>query len=340
MSVNGITKTSRREIYEEKITIPFKCYTIKEIFNGLTNYTFARTEQTPYNQVINPKTTNYDPSFNTLSDTTQDDNQSILDFQKTVEFQTTYPYKYVNKIDLVIDSITIQTTNFYDPTETNDERFNSIVFKNIQDFLPIQFKINNKEISFSEPTFYDGDYYEDGIIIGSDPLQEESEIVRLGTYSQKFDKIFELSAYPTSFDLSLNLNSSMGCEYLKNPITRAQFALGTGGDAVKTLQEFLYNSLNIVIIRIDARIISHIDYSQTDTQFTTIIREPEQLTTKPLSKKEEDKLKKKLKNIKLYDIFPDLPTKFKDLYISEIEDDQEQIIKQDIELEKKAEDIN
>ena len=289
--------TGRREIYEEKF-IYFN--DLSGIFDEEIDVNFVptiieRITQAPYNTVC------------TNDELTLEDKLK-LEFIYEGSFNTTNNYKYVKKIELVIDTVSIQTFNYYKPGDDNADRGTNTRRNQLNDLLPINININNKEIVFTGEYSKEGSIKENGRVVATNEPTEAITPIPLNTYSQTYNKTFEISSFPSAFNVKLNFNQNLFSTTLKNPMYQDYHKITKADD----INDFIYRYSAMINFRIDGRIMSYIDYTNTDVSPTRLI--PNE------TNKKIDKKKKKTDNITLNTIFPSLPDNIDKIYNKHIVD--------------------
>lgn len=304
------TYTGKRQTWETKFTY-YNNMSSTLLEPGVAiNEEFNRIYQKPFNEVVTDKTVIYNTPLTEQSLTNNSIDADLLNFKLLHEakFENNNPYKFINDIKLRIDKISIQTYNFYDidkgpDEEPNNERETIQDYTNLDELLPLQIKINNKEIDFGAADGSDDFRITE---LGYNTLTDEIILdpdVTLGrTYVETYEKDFELSSIPQKFDVEINFNNNIYSSYIKDPFFREFFF---NNDIEDRIDRHIYNYASIAAIRIDGRIISTIDYDTPDNQNLTKPKRtvPQTITLETL----ETLLKKVLpekekKELKLSDI--------------------------------------
>jgi hypothetical protein len=303
--------TGKRETYEEAFTFNvsfFKTNIVEKIVTidgtpGLFSQNVMVTKD--YDQIFEEKIKPYYLPNDDLNDVIDKD-LCKLNFKHEINFTSMNPYKYINKVQLVIDSISFQTYNYYidEDYDRQDESYKQLIA-----LLPLKININNKEIIFNaSDSIDDFKMTEYGVFDGKTRNTGEETPPREfkgALFTQTYNKIFELSSVPESFHISLNINDNMFTNYYKNKYYRDYPEVLTNGEVLTVNKMFFYNSF-ISSFRLDGRVIQYIDYATSETSLLTkpsrVIREDLNIQTlssllKNVLKPEEKEQDKDLLNL-------------------------------------------
>lgn len=258
------TYTGRRKQWEQKFTFTVNLFKT-QIEQVAPDENFLRVIQKPFKDVISNAEQSYSAGYlNTEADKTIDTNLLKWGFKQDQPFENNNPYKFLKEVALVIDKVSFETYNFFDPDQPDADRGTSnAAYKQIEEYLPLKISINNKEIEFGGA---DAFYTLQQIEYGYDDLGNPSidpDNVGGGLYIESYDKSFELSSIPKSLELSIDMNNSQRTDYQKTFEWRRYFY---DNDPDDRIDKFTYDALNIALIRIDGRIISQIDYETLEAQ--------------------------------------------------------------------------
>ncbi len=259
------TYTGKRETWEQKFTYYNNLSNDTLIVSPNPDISFDRIVSKNFTTVLQNKELNY--VLPLIDDSTVNDqiDAELLNFKFLDEtgFQNNNPYKFLNKIIMHIDKITFQTFNFYnvDNIPPNDDRNTSTIYENLNDLLPLQIKINNKEIDFGAA---DGITQYSVAELGFNSSTNEiiTDVPIPGnSYIESYDKDFELSSVPQKFDVEINFNGNILSDYLSKPFIREFFY---DDNINNRIDRIVYRHASLANIRIDGRIISTIDYDKVN----------------------------------------------------------------------------
>lgn len=253
------TYTGKRQIWEQKFTYYGKLSNTS-IIQTVPGVEVNRIIQKPYESVIQDKIVEYKQPLIDNSSVNNNIDKDLLNFKILEEtpFSNTNPYKFINQITLRIDKITIQTYNFYDPLVPNKDRTLSTTYEQLTQLLPLQIKINNKEIEFGAADgINEYSIAEIGYNYGTNTPIIEQVLNKGNTYLESYEKDFELASFPQKIDVEINFNNNILTSYLNNSFFRNFFYNNNINDRIDR-SVYLYSSIDN--IRIDGRIISNIDY--------------------------------------------------------------------------------
>jgi hypothetical protein len=301
MSSNPIY-TGRRKIFEEKYTYYVPTFDTTEQTLEATQgpeagdlVTFQRITQSSFDSLFSPK-----PFPDYTGSTTEDDNRIDKNYLNNLVFKRQQPistintFKFVKKYELVIDSISISTYDYYVGPLTR----NTDASKNFPALYPFTVALNNKEVEFSaSDQITDFEFSEYGTT-QTIPQTYTTTLESLGEkyggriYTQKYDKRFELSRFPETLEVVLKANNNFFTEYYKNIVYRF-FPEEINGKPLSIDQQWFLSTF-MSSLRIDLRIISHIDYDQIDKGLVNI-EKPQRIVRDELNLQTLSKLLKDLK---------------------------------------------
>ena len=268
------TYTGRRNIWEQKFTYYNPLFK-SELYPSPTdpNIEYLRFVNQSKDDVAISSFNGYSQNNNNEAvDNATDTELLKMKFIKELEFNNNNPYKFLKKITMRIDKISLQTLNYYDPTEPdNDRSENNIDYRQIDELLPLKLSINNKEVEFAgADATYTLLFSEYGYDKASGASEMTDKDVAGRLYVESYDKEFELSSIPKKIELDIDFNDSVISTYLKNRIWRFyhynnQVVAGLVNEENR-IDRYIYNYANLGAIRIDGRIISEIDYDALDSR--------------------------------------------------------------------------